>query len=255
MNDTRTNTRRAAFGKLLLNESRLAWRVPIGLGMGLGVPVLLLVIFGIIPGTRERQSMFGGSSYFALTFPILVALVALVVSIMALPRSMIAYRQTGILRRLSVTPVPPSWLLAAQVVINLAIAVAGLVILLVAGVAAFGLEPPQNLLGFLLAYVLTVASLFAVGLCIAAFVPNDAVAQGIGAVLFFGLLFFGGLWIPRPLMPPVLLNISDWTPLGASVGAIQSAMAGSFPSLQSILVLAAYTVVLGYLAARYFKWE
>ncbi len=56
-------------------------------------------------------------------------------------------------------------------------------------------------------------------------------------------------------MPAALLDISDWTPLGASVGAMQSAMAGSSPSLQSILVLAAYTVVLGYLAARYFKWE
>ena len=121
-----------------------------------------------------------------------------------LPRSLIKYRETGILRRLSVTPVPPAWLLAAQIVINLAIAVAGLIILTAAGVAAFGLELPKNFLGFLLAYLLTVTSLFAVGLCIAAFVRNDAVAQGIGGILFFALLFFGGMWIPRPLMPPVL---------------------------------------------------
>ena len=106
-----------------------------------------------------------------------------------------------------------------------------------------------------MAILLTVTSLFAVGLCIAAVVRNDAVAQGIGGFLFFALLFFGGLWIPRPLMPAVLLNISNWTPLGASVGAIQDAMRGSFPSLQAILVLTAYTIVLGYLAARYFQWE
>ena len=172
-----------------------------------------------------------------------------------LPRSLIKYRETGILRRLSVTPVPPSWLLAAQIVINLAMAVAGFIILTVAGVAAFGLELPKNFLGFLLAYLLTVTSLFAVGLCIAAFVRNDAVAQGIGGVLFFALMFFGGLWIPRPLMPAVLLNISNWTPLGASVDAIQRAMQGLFPSLQSILVLLLYTLVFGYLAVRYFKWE
>jgi hypothetical protein len=53
----------------------------------------------------------------------------------------------------------------------------------------------------------------------------------------------------------VHLNISNWTPLGASVGAMQDAMQGSFPSLQSILVLTAYTLVLGYLAVRWFKWE
>ena len=32
MNNTRIKTPRAAFGKLLLNESRLAWRIPIGHG-------------------------------------------------------------------------------------------------------------------------------------------------------------------------------------------------------------------------------
>ncbi len=217
--------------------------------------MLLLVVFAIIPGTRQASSELGGVSYFALTFPVLLALMVMVLSIMVLPRSLIQYRQTGILRRLSVTPVPPSWLLAAQVVINLAIAVAGLIILTSAGVIAFGLELPKNFPGFLVAYLLTVASLFAVGLCIAAFVRIDAVANGIGAVLFFALLFFGGLWIPRPMMPPVLINISNWTPLGASVDAMQRALNGSLPSLQSLLVLIAYAMVFGYLAVRYFIWE
>jgi ABC-type multidrug transport system permease subunit len=193
---------------------------------GLGIPLLLLVVFYIIPGTRQAQSIFGGVSYFALTFPILLALTILTVCIAVLPRNLIKYRETGILRRLSTTPVPPGWLLAAQIVINLAIVVAGLIILTAAGVAAFGLELPKNLPGFLLAYMLTATSLFAVGLCIAAFVRNDAVANGIGGVLFFALLFFGGVWIPRPLMPPMLLNISNWTPLGASVDALQKAMQG-----------------------------
>ncbi len=255
MNSTREKTPRAAFGKLLLNECRLAWRIPIGLGMGLGLPLLLLVVFYIIPGTRQAQSIFGGVSYFALTFPILLALTILVVSIGVMPRSLIKYRETGILRRLSVTPVPPAWLLAAQIAINLAIVVAGLILLTMAGVAAFGLALPKNFLGFLLAYILTVTSSFAVGLCIAAFVRSDAVANGIGSLLFFGLLFFGGLWIPRPLMPPVLLTISNWTPLGASVDALQNAMQGAFPSLQSLLVLTLYTAVFGYLAVRYFQWE
>ncbi len=255
MNTTGIKIPRATFGKLLLNESRLAWRTPIGLGIGLGLPLLLLVIFGIIPGTRQPSSDLGGISYFALTFPILIALTILNLSIGVLPRSLIKYRETGILRRLSVTPVPPAWLLAAQILINLAIAVAGLMILTATGVAAFSLAFPKNILGFLLAYILTATSLFSVGLCIAAMIRIDALAQGLGGFLFFALLFLGGLWIPRPLMPAVLLDISNWTPLGASVDALQRAMQGAFPSLQSLLVLAAYTIVFCYLAVRYFKWE
>jgi len=142
MNDIKIKTPRAAFGKLLLNESRLAWRIPTGLGSGLGIPLLLLVVFGSIPVLRQASSDLGGFSYFALSFPILIVTTVLTLSIMILPRSLITYRETGILRRLSVTPVPPSWLLAAQIVINLAIAVAGFIILTVAGVLAFGLGLP-----------------------------------------------------------------------------------------------------------------
>jgi len=255
MNNTRIKTPQAAFGKLLLNESRLAWRIPIGAGMGLGLPLLLLIVFGSIPAMRQVSSDLGGSSYFALSFPILIVTTVLALSIIVMPRSLIQYRETGILRRLSVTPVPPSSLLAAQIVINLAIVVAGLIILTVAGVTAFGLELPKNFPAFLLAELLTVTSLFALGLCIGAMVKNDGVAQGIGGFLFFALMFFGGIWIPRPLMPAMLLNISNWIPLGSSVDAIQRAMQGLFPSLQSILVLTAYTLVFGYLAVRFFKWE
>src|SRR5437016_5835293 len=102
MNDTTTNIPRAAFVKLLLNESRLAWRVPIGLGSGLGLPLLMLVIFGSIPKLRQAQDLLGGFSYFALSFPILIATTALVLGVTVMPRSLINYRATGILRRLSV---------------------------------------------------------------------------------------------------------------------------------------------------------
>jgi len=253
MNNPRTP--RIAFGKLLLNESKLALRIPIGLVVGIGLPILLLVIFGLIPGAREPNSDFGGVSYFVLLYPILVAVTILAQSINVLPRNLIKYRETGILRRFSVTPVPPSWLLAAQIVINLAIALIGIILLTVVGVAVFGLKPPQDFLGFLLAVFLTITSLFVIGLFIAAVVRSDALAQGVGGILFFALLFFGGLWIPRPLMPPVLLDISNWIPVGACVAVMQNAMQGIALSLQPLLVLIVYTVILGYLSVHFFQWE
>ncbi len=255
MNNATVRTPRAAFGKLLLNESRLALRVPIGLGAGLGIPILLLVVLGLIPGTREPSSDLGGVSYFALLYPILVAVAILTLSINVLPQNMIKYRETGILRRLSVTPVPPAWLLAAQIVINLAIAVIGIVLLTAVGIALFGLEPPHDFPGFFLAVFLTLTSLFGVGLFMAAVVRSNILAQGIGAILFFAMLFFGGLWIPRPLLPPFLIDISNWTPLGASVAVMQNAMQGAALPLQPLLVLVGYTVMLGYLSVRCFQWE
>ena len=50
-------------------------------------------------------------------------------------------------------------------------------------------------------------------------------------------------------------DIGDWTPLGAAVHALQDSMQGAFPSAQSLLVLAAWAVIFGVLAVRFFRWE
>lgn len=248
-------TPHVAFSKVLLNEGRLALRVPLGLGMGLSLPILLLIILGLILGTRESSSDLGGLSYFSLLYLILVAVTILSLSINVPPRNLIKHRETRILQCRSVMPVPPSWLLATQIVINLVIALIGIILLTVVGVAVFGLKPPQDILGFLLAVFLTITSLLVIGLFIAKVVRSDALAQGIRAFLFFMLLFFGGLWLSRLLMLPAPVNISNWTPLGASVDVIQCAIQGTPLSWQSLLVLVAYTMSFGYLAVRYFKWE
>lgn len=45
------------------------------------------------------------------------------------------------------------------------------------------------------------------------------------------------------------------TPLGAAVAAMHASYQGSFPSAGSLLVLAGYAVIFGYLAVRFFSWE
>jgi len=56
-------------------------------------------------------------------------------------------------------------------------------------------------------------------------------------------------------MIPILRDIGDWTPLGAAVQALHSSMQGAFPPAQSLLVMASYTLLFGFLAVRYFRWE
>jgi ABC-2 type transport system permease protein len=77
----------------------------------------------------------------------------------------------------------------------------------------------------------------------------------IGRVTFFPLMFFAGLWLPRALMPALLLNISNYTPLGATVQAVQYSMQTGFPPAAPLLVLAAYALVFGFLARHFFRWE
>ncbi len=59
----------------------------------------------------------------------------------------------------------------------------------------------------------------------------------------------------RALMPHVLQDISNLTPLGAAVQAIQDSMQTGFRPAAPLLVLTAYTLVAAFLARRFFRWE
>lgn len=249
------STPRSAFGKLLGAEARYQWRVPVGLIFGIGLPTLLVVMFGIIPSANTPDKSLGGQTVFSAYFPSMLMLALIVLALISLPTHLADYRQQGILRRLGTTPVPPAWMLAAQVAINLALAVAALVIVVVAGTAGFGLGAPREPVGFTLALALSIAALFAIGLWISAIARTQNAAQGIGQLLMWPTLFFAGLLFPRWALPAVLRDIGDWTPAGAAVHALQDSMLGTFPSAQLLLVLAGWAVVFGFLAVRFFRWE
>jgi ABC-2 type transport system permease protein len=68
-------------------------------------------------------------------------------------------------------------------------------------------------------------------------------------------MFFAGLWIPRATMPASLRQVSDFTPLGAAVQALQDSMRGSWPHPWGLAVLAGYAVVFTVAAARFFRWD
>jgi ABC-2 type transport system permease protein len=79
--------------------------------------------------------------------------------------------------------------------------------------------------------------------------------NAIGRLALVPLMFFAGLWLPRALMPSILQDISNYSPLGAAVEAIQYSMQTGFPPVRPLLVLAAYAVVFGFAARRFFRWE
>jgi ABC-2 type transport system permease protein len=248
-------TRRDAFGQVVLNEARLTWRRPIGLIGGVGLPVVLLVIFGELPAFKQHLSAFGGGTIFDAYVPILATFGVAMLALLGLPIPLVTYRELGVLRRLSTTPVPPAWVLAAQAIVQGCVAVAGVVTVIVVSIVAFGASAPASVAGLVLSVAVTIAGLFAIGLLLAAVARTSTAANVIGRVTFFPLMFFAGLWLPRALMPSFLLDISNYTPLGAAVQAMQASMQTGFPPAAPLLVLAGYAVVFGYLARRFFRWE
>jgi ABC-2 type transport system permease protein len=253
----RHRRRRArALALLVTTEAKLAWRLPTGLIFGLALPALLLVIFGTIPALSRPKAQFGGISFFSLYAPTLILLVLLVLSLLSLPMQLAGYREQGVLRRMWTTPVAPSFLLAAQLALNLALAAAGIGLVLGVGAGAFGLVLPAEAGGFALSVVLSVGALFALGLCVAAVAGTTQVATGIGLALFYPLAFFAGVYFPLTVIGSNLVNqISEALPSGAAFDALHASFLGHFPSGEPLGVLAGYTVVFAAAAVRRFRWD
>lgn len=250
---------RRAFSLLVSGEIKIAIRRPVGLFVAIGIPFALLVIFGSIPATTRPAAALGGISFFDLYVPTLMVFVLIAVGLAGLPQQLATYRQQGVLRRMSTTPVPPSWLLAAQTTVALILAVIGIGILLGAGAGAYGLALPHDAGGCLLsllALVLTAVATIGLGLLVAAMARSPQIAQALTMVVFYPLAFFSGLYVPlQEIHSALISDIAKVIPTGAGFNALHASFLGQSPGIEPFLVLAGWAVLTGVLATRLFRWE
>ena len=244
---------RRALKNLALTEARLLLREPVALFWGLAFPMALLAVMGL--ASSGPQADLGGLRLVAVYEPILIAFVTVAFAIQGLPAVVAGYRERRILRRLATTPVGPVRVVAAQLAVNLAVALVATAGILAVARLGFGVPLPGQPAGFLVTYVLAAAAMLGLGMLIAALAPTGRAAGVVGTMLFFPLMFFAGLWIPRAQMPASLRQISDFTPLGAAVQALQDSMRGAWPHPAGLAVLAGYAVVFTLAAVRFFRWE
>ncbi|HSF86223.1 MAG TPA: ABC transporter permease [Acidimicrobiia bacterium] len=246
----------AATLQLTKTESKLFVRDPIALFFGLVFPAVLLFALGYLyPGFDEPSADLDGKRYIDVYAPIALVLGLATLGLVTMPPIFGAYRQFGILRRLRTTPVHPVRLLSAQLIVHVAVAVAAAALAIGVVVTAFDVPVPESPLWFLLSFLLAAASIFAIGLLVGARASTQVSGQAIGMAIYFPMLFFAGVWIPRSVMPDGLLAVSDLTPLGSAVQALEDSWFGATPSLLNLTVMLAYALVVGLVAVRGFRWE
>ncbi len=236
--------------RLTVTELKLFLRDPASTIVTLALPVAIVVVFGMIahPGDNTDPIL----TYFP-TMALCLGLAQLALNLT--PTTLAGYREKGILRRMSTTPMPPWRVLAAQLTIGLILAAVAVVLVIVVGHFGFRFDLPRQVPGFLAAIVLACTALFSVGLLVAALAPSQRVATGIGVGLFFVSLVFGGVFMPAETLPPFLLKVGDYTPLGAAMQSLRASWGGTMPAPLHLGVLGGYTIVAGALAARVFRWE
>jgi ABC-2 type transport system permease protein len=249
------------FGRLLRTETVVWLRDSGSWFFGMLFPTVILVGVGLaIPGMRDpitdapTDSPYYGITAIASFLPTVLAMAIGTLAVLSLPVTFAGFREKGVLRRLSTTPMRPQAMVVTHLIINVVTTLIGVTLALVVGAVVFDVVAPQQLGVTVLAFVLGMLTMFSLGMLLAAVLPRTNVANATGSLIYFPLLFLAGLWTPGPIMPDVLREIGQFSPMGAVAQAMTTGWFGDdFPLLQMI-VMVAWTVVLLPLAIRVFRW-
>ncbi|MDF5756102.1 ABC transporter permease [Spongiactinospora sp. TRM90649] len=241
--------------KIIFTELKLLLREPAALFFSILLPVGLMLVLGSIPAFRKPSPDLGGMRIIDNHFPAMMTMLAVMTLAFAIvPATLALYREKGVLRRMSTTPVHPGRLLGAQLLINAVIGVVAALLMIVLGGLVHDVPFPRQFGGFVVAFVLGSASLFAIGLVIAAMAGPKS-APVIGNVIMFPLMFVGGMWMPRETMPEFLQRVGDFLPVAPFGQAIRDTWAGAWPQPVHLVVMLVTLVAAGVLAVRLFRWE
>ncbi|MEU9095378.1 ABC transporter permease [Streptomyces sp. NPDC048428] len=240
---------------VLRSEARLFLREPGSLFWILAFPTVLMTILGLIPSFREHDDALGGRRVIDLYVPVAVLLAMIMAGLQAMPPVLTGYRERGILRRMSTTPVRPSALLGAQIVLHGAAALGSTLLVTAVGRIAFGVRLPGQPFGYLLGLLLAVACVLALGALVCAVSRTTKISAAIGSVVFFVMMFTAGVWVPVQTMPDALRRIVQVTPFGAASQVLDRAATGAWPSWAYLGVVALWTVLAAVAAIRTFRWE
>lgn len=248
-----------ALRALTLAEARMYVRDPSNAFFALLFPTVLLLALGLVmPGMQDPLKDVPGMAHLRMIdvfVPITMALALGTVSLTTFPAVFGTYREKGVLRRLSTTPLPASRLLVAQVAVNVAALVAAVLLSLLAGAVVLGIAAPAQPLLVVVVFLLGAVQMIALGCLLAALVPSAGSANAAGMLLYLPMLFFAGVWLPGPLMPEGLARFSGFVPLGAAAQALEVAWFGDGLPARQMVVMAVWTLVLVPLAARLFRWR
>jgi ABC-2 type transport system permease protein len=238
--------------KLIKTETRLFFREPGVWPLTILLPTIVLVVVGLLFGTKADPGL-AGRRWIDIFAPSMVVMTLAILGVNTLPGRLVKYREKGVLRRLSTTPASPRSLLMAQLVVNMGVAIVSLAVLVVVGNVMFQIPFPKDVVGFTAAFLSGMAALFALGLLVAAVAPTAGIATALFVPLFALVMFLGGVYLPRMMLPEFLIRIGDYTPPG--IQALLDAWSGTPPQLTQLGAMALITVLAGAAAAKRFRWE
>jgi ABC-2 type transport system permease protein len=247
----------AALLKLAWLETKIFVREPMGVIGTVGIPVAVFIIVSQIAGPRVARAAIQPGGVVSAFMPVLASVLMALSAISSLVTIVSIYREGGILKRLRATPLSPTIILSAHVIVKLFFTALTLLIMVLAGRQYFPPGMPVPVFSYAVALVFTTGAILSVGFLIASVVPTARFAQPIAAAILYPMVALSGLFFPIDSLPGWMRLIARVLPLGYAVSLLDGIWRGEPWSshLGDVAALTLFFVVVTAIASRVFRWE
>ena len=235
-------------------EQKIFFRSPDVILFNLAMPLITFLVITMIAGGKNAAD--SGLTYLQSAYVSLSTVGICCSAFMSIPITIVESRSQGILRRMYCSPCSPARLLACDTISSGVFAVLSTLILTIAAVSFFGYRMTGNILVYMAAWFLTMASMFSIGLMVASLCRTIKTMNVVTSLLYFPMLLFSGATIPAEIFPAGLRAVAKLMPLGVGIDLLKSISMGCYDRVTvPVLILIAITVICGTIAVKTFQWE
>jgi ABC-2 type transport system permease protein len=173
--------------------------------------------------------------------------------------TLVSWRKKQVLRRIRLAPVSASTVLSSRVVVTVGVAIVqALVFLGIGSLPVFGLRLTGTWWLAIPVFLLGILAFFAIGMLVGAFCKTEEAATGAANIVVLPMAFLSGTFFPIDQAPSWMQTVSKVFPLRhMNDGIMDFLVRGKSATALVVpcLVLAAFVLVVGAIAAKVFQWE
>jgi ABC-2 type transport system permease protein len=238
-------------------EQLAFWLNPIGAFFTIGFSTIFLLIMESSSGHQHIASLgsIKAQQYYVPAF-LAYGVMSACYNIQAIV--IVNRRETGLLKRLRLSPAP-TWILMSSILLSsMIIAAISVLITIVVGRFGYSVHGPVHVLPFIIVIAVGMFAFTSLAMGVSTLIPNADSAGPVSSIVFFILLAFSGLWFNVPPNSGIG-KVTTYFPVLHLITALEksfNAIPGVSPwAWSDIYVIALWGVGGAILALRRWEWS
>ena len=245
--------------KLFLHELRteqlLFWRNREAAVFTFLLPIIFFLLFGAIYGDSTIENRYRGAAFLVAG---MIGYGVASVAFAGLGITLVIRRETGVLKRIRATPLPPATYLLAVLASTLVVFLIEALLIVLLGRVLYGVRFPAQPFSLALALLLGAATFASLGLAITALVRSAEGSSAVINIVYLPMVIVSGTFFSTDKYPVSLSGLADVLPLTYFTELTRHIMLDGKPIWTQGGPVGAVAIwgVVGLVAAlRGFRWE